>query len=249
MPRCSECRAQTDMPYQCRHCGDQFCSDHRLPDDHSCSTAGSDTLDIFDDGDENDTPLEFADDDDGIFSSITDLHGSINIILLFIFSIITARILAVIFPSVPSGGLSTAPGAQVSVYGSSIYQSNPDLVLKLIAVVQYEAYAVIPLIVLAAILLARFKKNSPFNSEGPSSSQMRNSYVIIGLWIGIPLLPIVLIGVFGVRFFGITFIPSFLPSSLHQNFAVLSAPIFLLSMLVDTITKALGRKLTENNGA
>ncbi|MFC7164550.1 AN1-type zinc finger domain-containing protein [Halospeciosus flavus] len=118
MPRCSECRAQTDMPYQCRHCGDEFCSDHRLPDDHSCSTAESDTLGIFDDGDENGTSLEFADDEDGVFSSITDIHGSINIILLFIFSIITARLLAVLFPSVPSGGLSTAPGAKVSVYGS-----------------------------------------------------------------------------------------------------------------------------------
>ncbi|MFB6087671.1 MAG: rhomboid family intramembrane serine protease [Haloarculaceae archaeon] len=36
MSRCDECGKQENMPYQCRHCGGTFCSQHRLPENHDC---------------------------------------------------------------------------------------------------------------------------------------------------------------------------------------------------------------------
>jgi hypothetical protein len=33
---CSYCGAQETMPFKCKFCGDQFCSDHRLPENHEC---------------------------------------------------------------------------------------------------------------------------------------------------------------------------------------------------------------------
>lgn len=36
MPACDECGKRTTMPYECKLCGYQFCSEHRLPENHSC---------------------------------------------------------------------------------------------------------------------------------------------------------------------------------------------------------------------
>jgi len=36
MATCDVCGTQTNMPYQCRHCGGTFCADHRLPENHNC---------------------------------------------------------------------------------------------------------------------------------------------------------------------------------------------------------------------
>jgi len=36
MATCDVCGKQTNMPYQCRHCGGTFCADHRLPENHDC---------------------------------------------------------------------------------------------------------------------------------------------------------------------------------------------------------------------
>jgi membrane associated rhomboid family serine protease len=36
MAKCDECGAHENMPYNCRHCGGTFCSEHRLPENHSC---------------------------------------------------------------------------------------------------------------------------------------------------------------------------------------------------------------------
>ncbi|MFC5970500.1 rhomboid family intramembrane serine protease [Halomarina salina] len=36
MALCDECGRQENMPYNCRHCGNTFCSEHRLPEAHDC---------------------------------------------------------------------------------------------------------------------------------------------------------------------------------------------------------------------
>lgn len=36
MALCDECGKQENMPYHCRHCGNTFCSEHRLPEAHDC---------------------------------------------------------------------------------------------------------------------------------------------------------------------------------------------------------------------
>ncbi len=36
MARCDYCGRESGMPYQCRHCGGTFCSEHRLPENHDC---------------------------------------------------------------------------------------------------------------------------------------------------------------------------------------------------------------------
>ncbi len=64
---------------------------------------------------------------------------------------------------------------------------------------------------------------------------MRNTYIVLLVAIGIPSLPIILIGVFGLRLFGTEIIVPFLSSGITQNFAVLSAPIFVLGILTSVI--------------
>lgn len=36
MVTCDRCGRQENMPYNCRFCGGTFCSEHRLPENHSC---------------------------------------------------------------------------------------------------------------------------------------------------------------------------------------------------------------------
>ncbi len=36
MATCDECGEYENLPYQCQRCGQTFCSDHRLPENHDC---------------------------------------------------------------------------------------------------------------------------------------------------------------------------------------------------------------------
>lgn len=36
MPQCDQCGAHENLPYNCRHCGGTYCSNHRLPENHDC---------------------------------------------------------------------------------------------------------------------------------------------------------------------------------------------------------------------
>lgn len=36
MPECDYCGKEITMPYTCGYCGDSFCSNHRLPENHEC---------------------------------------------------------------------------------------------------------------------------------------------------------------------------------------------------------------------
>src|SRR4030042_3957075 len=34
--KCQKCGEETFLPFQCLHCGGQFCAVHRLPENHEC---------------------------------------------------------------------------------------------------------------------------------------------------------------------------------------------------------------------
>jgi predicted nucleic acid binding AN1-type Zn finger protein len=34
--KCAYCGDVTDMPFECTYCGDPFCPEHRLPEEHRC---------------------------------------------------------------------------------------------------------------------------------------------------------------------------------------------------------------------
>ncbi|MFX1450833.1 MAG: AN1-type zinc finger domain-containing protein [Promethearchaeota archaeon] len=36
MANCSKCKKELYMPFSCKYCGKQFCSEHRLPEKHNC---------------------------------------------------------------------------------------------------------------------------------------------------------------------------------------------------------------------
>ncbi|WP_254863772.1 rhomboid family intramembrane serine protease [Halovivax gelatinilyticus] len=52
MAKCDVCGAAVSMPYNCRHCGGTHCSQHRLPENHSCSGLHqwNDPKGVFDSG-------------------------------------------------------------------------------------------------------------------------------------------------------------------------------------------------------
>ncbi|MGQ0606425.1 MAG: AN1-type zinc finger domain-containing protein [Candidatus Nitrosotenuis sp.] len=33
---CTYCGNKTDLPFECNYCKDEFCSEHRLPEEHRC---------------------------------------------------------------------------------------------------------------------------------------------------------------------------------------------------------------------
>jgi Zn-dependent protease len=39
--KCQTCSQETLLPFRCPYCGGQFCSDHRLPENHACPGIGS----------------------------------------------------------------------------------------------------------------------------------------------------------------------------------------------------------------
>ncbi|WP_268541460.1 AN1-type zinc finger domain-containing protein [Candidatus Nitrosotenuis cloacae] len=33
---CAYCGNETDLPFECNYCKDEFCAEHRLPEEHRC---------------------------------------------------------------------------------------------------------------------------------------------------------------------------------------------------------------------
>jgi len=40
--RCNDCGSDTKQPFECDHCDQRFCSDHRLPENHDCPLFSTD---------------------------------------------------------------------------------------------------------------------------------------------------------------------------------------------------------------
>ena len=56
MQRCEECGKEISMPYTCNFCGGKYCSEHRLPENHSCDGLSSYKQDVRDEGKVYDGP-------------------------------------------------------------------------------------------------------------------------------------------------------------------------------------------------
>ena len=52
MAQCDECGKHENMPYECSHCGNTYCGEHRLPEKHDCPglTEWNDPKGVFDSG-------------------------------------------------------------------------------------------------------------------------------------------------------------------------------------------------------
>ncbi|MFB6207290.1 MAG: rhomboid family intramembrane serine protease [Haloglomus sp.] len=52
MANCAVCGKHVDMPYRCNRCGENYCAEHRLPENHSCSGLNdwNDPDGVFDSG-------------------------------------------------------------------------------------------------------------------------------------------------------------------------------------------------------
>lgn len=52
MATCDECGKHENLPYQCRRCGNTFCAEHRLPENHDCPglSEWNDPSGVFDSG-------------------------------------------------------------------------------------------------------------------------------------------------------------------------------------------------------
>jgi len=52
MATCDECGTYENLPYQCHRCGQSFCADHRLPENHDCPGLNewNDPSGVFDSG-------------------------------------------------------------------------------------------------------------------------------------------------------------------------------------------------------
>jgi hypothetical protein len=52
MAECEQCGAYENLPYQCQRCGDTFCAEHRLPENHDCPGLNewNDPSGVFDSG-------------------------------------------------------------------------------------------------------------------------------------------------------------------------------------------------------
>ncbi len=81
MAKCDVCGEQVDMPYQCRHCGGTYCSEHRLPENHDCPGLGDwgDPDGVFDSGfDDSVGGASTADADEGLFDRLTARGGPLG---------------------------------------------------------------------------------------------------------------------------------------------------------------------------
>jgi len=73
MAKCEVCGRDVDLPYSCRRCGGEYCSEHRLPENHSCAGLNewNDPDAVFDSGFD-----DSVNDRDGSDSRLDGLTGT-----------------------------------------------------------------------------------------------------------------------------------------------------------------------------
>ncbi len=77
MAQCDECGRHEQLPYQCRRCGETFCAEHRLPENHGCPGLGEwdDPGGVFDSGFDDSVRTGRSDESDGLLGSLTATGG------------------------------------------------------------------------------------------------------------------------------------------------------------------------------
>ncbi|PSP80105.1 rhomboid family intramembrane serine protease [Halobacteriales archaeon QS_1_68_20] len=68
MATCDQCGAEENLPYQCRHCGGTYCSEHRLPENHDCPglKQWNDPQGVFDSGFDDTVRDDLQDESSGL---------------------------------------------------------------------------------------------------------------------------------------------------------------------------------------
>jgi len=79
MALCDECGRQESMPYHCRHCGNTYCSEHRLPEAHDCPGLKNwnDPSGVFDSG-FDDSATQQGGSSGGVLSGISATNGPLS---------------------------------------------------------------------------------------------------------------------------------------------------------------------------
>lgn len=99
MAKCDVCGKTVDLPYSCRRCGGTFCSEHRLPENHSCGGLDdwNDPSGVFDSG-FDDSVNQRGGSSGGVLDGLTDPGGPLgyfrgNVSYLFLAIIVVVFVL------------------------------------------------------------------------------------------------------------------------------------------------------------
>jgi len=77
MAECDECGAFENLPYRCRRCGESFCAEHRLPENHDCPGLQdwNDPAGVFDSGFDDSVDHPGRESSGGVVPSLGGLGG------------------------------------------------------------------------------------------------------------------------------------------------------------------------------
>ena len=86
MQQCDECGKEISMPYTCNFCGEKYCSEHRLPENHSCGGLSSYKKGVREEGKVYDGPSSSttARSTSGGGFSLPSIDGVVTYYLLFV---------------------------------------------------------------------------------------------------------------------------------------------------------------------
>jgi hypothetical protein len=79
MAKCDACGKDENLPYQCRRCGQTFCGEHRLPENHNCPGLNdwNDPAGVFDSG-FDDSVNERGSRSKGVLDKVTSTGGPLG---------------------------------------------------------------------------------------------------------------------------------------------------------------------------
>jgi hypothetical protein len=129
MAECDVCGSHEELPYQCRRCGNTFCAEHRLPENHDCPGLNqwNDPSGVFDSG--FDDSVDNRGGGSSIADRITGTGGVLgyfrgNVTFLFLGLMwLTFLFQYFVFPFVLGAGSNTALWSQLFV----LSPQNPDI--------------------------------------------------------------------------------------------------------------------------
>jgi len=86
MQRCDECGKEISMPYTCSFCGQKYCSEHRLPENHTCDGLSSYKKGVREEGKVYDGPSSSttASSTGGRSFTLPSIDGVVTYYLLFV---------------------------------------------------------------------------------------------------------------------------------------------------------------------
>lgn len=89
MQQCDECGKEISMPYTCNFCGEKYCSEHRLPENHSCDGLSSYKKGVRNEGKVYDGPSSStARSTAGGGYSLPSIEGNVTYYLLAIIGVV-----------------------------------------------------------------------------------------------------------------------------------------------------------------